>query len=357
MFNKAYNYFWEEVSMQRILVIRIDFLGDMICTTAFLHALKQRWPSAEIHVLANKYNRAALARNPDVSAVHTYVYSKQCDRNQQPGRLKGLLDRLALIWQLRRLRFDLLVIPNGGMNKNSIQFAKQLNVVDSRWHTPTSEFDDRNSDHIVNRPIRHEALSGFTLMPELNSVDINTLKLYIYPDPELQVKWQTELGEKKRPQVGFFVSNKAAQRRWSWEKWQQLALKLSDQADVIILYDPQEPPSEQQLAGIAGRPLFTPSVDEFVAAASQLDVVISADSAPVHISSALQIPVVALFESRPEKYLRWYPLTRHILLHAGPQVEDITVDAVETAALTLLDKNKIAKMGVIDAVSLDAASA
>ncbi|WP_145555449.1 glycosyltransferase family 9 protein [Yersinia canariae] len=326
--------------MQRILVIRIDFLGDMICTTALLHALKQRWPSAEIHVLANKYNRAALARNPDVSTVHTYVYSKQCERNQQPGRLKGLLDRLALIWQLRRLRFDLLIIPNGGMNKNSIQFAKQLNVVDSRWHTPASEFDDRNPDHVINRPIRHEALSGFALLPELNSVDINTLKLHIYPDPELQAKWQIELGKSGRPRVGLFVSNKAPQRRWSWEKWQQLALKLSDQAEIVILYDPNDPPSEQQLASIKGQSLLTPSVDEFVAAASQLDVVISADSAPIHISSALQIPVVALFESRPEKYLRWYPLTRHILLHEGLQVDDITVEAVETAARTLLIKKE-----------------
>lgn len=64
---------------------------------------------------------------------------------------------------------------------------------------------------------------------------------------------------------------------------------------------------------------------------------ISADSAPVHIGSALQIPVVALFESRPEKYLRWYPLgVRHVLVHAGPQVEDIHVDAVESAARSLL---------------------
>ncbi|RXA95834.1 MULTISPECIES: glycosyltransferase family 9 protein [Yersinia] len=323
--------------MQRILVIRIDFLGDMICTTALLHALKQRWPSAEIHVLANKYNREALARNPDISAVHTYVYSKQCERNQKSGRVKAIFDRLALIWQLRRLRFDLLVIPNGGMSKNSIQFAKQLNVADSRWHTHATEFDDRNPEHVANRPIHHEALSGFALLPELGSVNINKLKLSIYPDPQLQAKWQVELGEKNRPRVGLFVSNKSPQRRWSWEKWQQLAQNLSDQADIIILYDPKEPPSEHQLATIKGRHLSTPSVDDFVAAVSQLDVVISADSAPVHISSALQIPVVALFESRPEKYLRWYPLVRHVLLHMGPQVEDITVDAVETAARTLLD--------------------
>lgn len=176
--------------MQRILVIRIDFLGDMVCTTALLHALKQRWPAAEIHVLANKYNQSVLARNPDVSAVHTYVYSKQCERNQRPGRLMALFDRLALIWRLRRLGFDLLLIPNGGMNKNSIQFAKQLNVADRRWHTAETEFDDRNPEHVATRPIRHEALSGFALMPELGRVDIETLKLHVYPEPQLQAKWQ-----------------------------------------------------------------------------------------------------------------------------------------------------------------------
>lgn len=322
--------------MQRILVIRIDFLGDMVCTTALLHALKQRWPAAEIHVLANKYNQAVLARNPDVSAVHTYVYSKQCERNQKPGRITALFNRLALIRQLRRLRFDLLLIPNGGMNKNSIQFAKLLGVADSRWHTADSEFDDRNPEHVANRPIRHEALSGFALVPELESVDIETLKLHIYPAAQLQAKWRAELGEKNRPRIGLFISNKAPQRRWSMEKWQQLAQKLSDQADIVVLYDPTDPPSELQLAGFHGRCLLTPSVDEFVAAISLLDMVISADSSPVHVSSALQIPVVALFESRPEKYQRWYPLVRHALLHAGPQVEDITVDAVETAARSLL---------------------
>ncbi len=322
--------------MQRILVIRIDFLGDMVCTTALLHSLKQRWPAAEIHVLANKYNQAVLARNPAVSAVHNYVYSKQCERNQRSGRLAALLDRLALILRLRRLRFDLLLIPNGGMSKNSIQFAKQLNVVDCRWHTAESEFDDRNPDHIANRPIRHEVLAGFALMPELGRVNIEALKLHIYPDTKLQAKWRAELGKQKRPRVGLFISNKSSQRRWSGEKWQQLAQKLSDEAEMMILYDPLDPTSAQQLAGFNGQCLLTPCINEFVAAMSLLDLVISADSSPVHISSALQIPVVALFESRPEKYQRWYSLVRHVLLHAGPQVEDITVDAVETAARSLL---------------------
>lgn len=249
----------------------------------------------------------------------------------------ALFDRLALIWRLRRLGFDLLLIPNGGMNKNSIQFAKQLNVADRRWHTAETEFDDRNPEHVATRPIRHEALSGFALMPELGRVDIETLKLHVYPEPQLQAKWRADLGEKDRPRVGLFISNKSAQRRWSWDKWRQLALKLNAQAELLIFHDPAEQPSEQQLAGLTARCLSTPSTDDLMAAMSQLDLVISADSAPVHIGSALQIPVVALFESRPEKYLRWYPLgVRHVLVHAGPQVEDIHVDAVESAARSLL---------------------
>ncbi|MDN0123736.1 glycosyltransferase family 9 protein [Yersinia aleksiciae] len=330
--------------MQRILVIRIDFLGDMVCTTALIHALKLRWPHAEIHVLANKYNQSVLARNPDVATIHTYVYSKQCERNLLPGRFRAIFDRLALIWRLRHLGFDLLLIPNGGMNKNSIQFAKQLNVADRRWHTTETEFDDRNLEHVATRPIHHEALSGFALMCGSGQVDINSLKLNIYPEPQLQTKWRAALGEKGRPRIGLFISNKSTQRHWSWEKWRQLALKLNQQADLLIFHDPIEQPTEQQLAGLTARCLSTPSIDDLVAAMSQLDLVISADSAPVHISSALQIPVVALFESRPEKYLRWYPLgVRHVVVHAGPQVEDITVDAVASAARTLLitDDNPI----------------
>ena len=170
----------------RILVIRIDFLGDMLCTTAFLGALKQRWPDAELHVVANRYNAAALAGNPDVHTVHTYVYSRQCERNDRPGRMRAFFDRLRLVRRLRRLRFDLVVVPNGGMHRSSIQFARQLGVKDCRWHDADSEFDDRKPEHVASRPMCHEALSGFRLVPELGRTELEGLKLSVHPDRALQ---------------------------------------------------------------------------------------------------------------------------------------------------------------------------
>lgn len=79
------------------------------------------------------------------------------------------------------------------------------------------------------------------------------------------------------------------------------------------------------------------SVAELVAAASLLDAIVSADSAPVHLASALGVPVAALFEDRPEKYLRWHPLgVPHVILRAGPTVDAIGIDAVERAVRHLL---------------------
>ncbi len=325
--------------MKRILVIRIDFLGDMVCTTAFLHALKGRWPQAEIHVLASKYNRAVLERNPDVTAVHTYVYSKQCERNDRPGRLIAMIDRFKLVMRLRRFAFDLVVVPNGGMHKNSVRFARQLRAKAYRWHDATTEFDDRKPEHAANRPIRHEALSGFALMPEFAPVDAESLRLRVFPEPALKAKWTSELAPKRRPRVGFFVSNNAESRRWDVRKWRELAEALAAQADVVIFRDPGDARVLDSSVPSATRVVSPPTASDLIAAISLLDVVVSADSAPVHFASALGVPVVAMFEDRPEKYLRWHPLgVPHVLLHAGPKVDDISVASVADATGTLLDE-------------------
>jgi ADP-heptose:LPS heptosyltransferase len=330
-------------TMKRILVVRIDFLGDMVCTTPLLRRLKERWPGAEIHVLANKYNRAVLEGNPDVSVVHTYVYSKQFERNPRPGKINAIRDRLSLILRLRKQKFDLLVIPNGGMHKNSIQFARLLNAKTRRWHTADTEFDDRKPEHVASRPIRHEALSGFRIMPELGQVEPDELRLHVYPSSQLQAEWERKWGPKVKPRVGLFVSNKAAERRWDERKWCQLALELSERADVIIFNDPLDRDTEVYESVSAARRIVPATVPDLVAAMSLLDIAVSADSAPVHLAAALRLRVVALFEDRPEKYLRWHPLgVPHVLLRAGPTVDDIAVDAVEKAVTGLIAELRFA---------------
>jgi len=329
-------------SVKRILIIRIDFLGDMVCTTPLLHAIKARWSRAEIHVLASKYNSPVLVNNPSVSKVYHYVFSKHYEKNDRPGFLNYCKDRARLILTLRSMKFDLLVIPSGGMNKNAIRFARQLNIPDCRWHNSATEFDDRNNMHVANRTLVHEALSGFLLLPELDMPDIARLKLHVFPSQSRILSWQKILGDKNKPRVGFFVKNNSADRCWPLQKWQALSKALSEKCEIVVFNSPQkENAAARRESGHARwTEAATPTVSDLIAAMMHLDIVVSADSAPVHLASASGIPVVALFESRPEKYRRWHPIgVRYILLHEGRQVGDIACASVYAAVVKLLSEN------------------
>lgn len=329
----------DQKEIRRILVIRIDFLGDMICTTPLLQSLRSRWPQAEIHVLANKYNAHVLDNNNDIDEIHYYVYSKEHQKNLRPGFLNAIIDRIKLIVTLRKLKFDLLIIPNGGMNKSSIRFAKLLRVPDCRWHDADTEFDDRVQHHIDSRTMEHEAFSGFNLLPELAKPHPDRLHLRIYPRTDLITLWRKRLKNNSKPKIGLFVSNNSADRRWSWDKWQALTEKLAGTYEVIIFLAPRDHFSFSWMNGDNVLRVTTSTVADLAAAMTHLNLIVSADSAPVHFASALQIPVVALFESRPEKYKRWYPIgVKHILLHEGKQVKDISVKSVSSAVEQLVSE-------------------
>jgi heptosyltransferase-3 len=60
----------------RILFIRRDNIGDLICTTPAFRAVRGAFPHARIGVLVNTYNADALLGNPDVDDVFVYEKAK-----------------------------------------------------------------------------------------------------------------------------------------------------------------------------------------------------------------------------------------------------------------------------------------
>src|SRR5258708_11081581 len=92
----------------RFLVIRRDNIGDLVCTTPLLFALRERFPRAHIAALVNTYNEAVLERNPAVDAV--YAYEKGKHRGRGRSFLSVHLDRLRPIMKLRKERFNYAIL-------------------------------------------------------------------------------------------------------------------------------------------------------------------------------------------------------------------------------------------------------
>ncbi|MSQ55565.1 MAG: lipopolysaccharide heptosyltransferase family protein, partial [Betaproteobacteria bacterium] len=93
----------------KVLVIKRDKLGDLLLTTPLLAHLKASRPDAQAHLLANDYNAWVVAGNRSIDRLWVYK------RVRHGGRvsLSAALDWLRQTWQLRRERYDWVIVANG----------------------------------------------------------------------------------------------------------------------------------------------------------------------------------------------------------------------------------------------------
>ena len=84
---------------QRILLIQTAKIGDYICTTPLVRALRQRYPEAALSLLVHPVNEPLARHQPGGAQVLTLP----------GGRIRGLAGRLALYRLLRNGRFDTTV--------------------------------------------------------------------------------------------------------------------------------------------------------------------------------------------------------------------------------------------------------
>ena len=81
--------------MQRILVVNVNWLGDVIFSSPVFKALKEAYPQAHISCMAVPRVRDVLESIPFIDEIITY---------DEKGRHRSPIAKLKLIMQLRRKR-------------------------------------------------------------------------------------------------------------------------------------------------------------------------------------------------------------------------------------------------------------
>ncbi len=106
----------------RILVIRRDNIGDLVCTLPMIRRLRERYPDAWIGALVTRYNAEVLHDNPDLDAVFAYTKSKHLMQGE--SRLGALWQRLRVLWRLRHADLDLVLLPASGSQASAQRMAR-----------------------------------------------------------------------------------------------------------------------------------------------------------------------------------------------------------------------------------------
>jgi heptosyltransferase III len=303
----------------RILVIRRDNIGDLVCTTPLFDGLRRAQPNAFIAALVNTYNAEVLARNPALDAV--YVYEKL--KHRKESLISNLRARARLSSELRRAKFDYVIVP--AATPRALRLARSLSPREIITPPPIS--DDR----------RHEVERTYALGETLG-VSGTPGPMRVFPDPKVQEDIKLHIGT--GPFVAVHISARRPAQRWPLERYAQLISVLRNRAKVLLLWapgakkDPRHPGDDDdaQLLKSHGVVLLpTPDLATLIAALSFADRMVCPDGGAMHIAAALGKPIVALFGDSPRDRWRPWAVEHRIASTASRNVADLAVVDVLSA--------------------------
>ena len=328
----------------RILVIRRDNIGDLVCTTPLIFALRQRYPEAHIAALVNTYNEAVLAGNPAVDAVHAY------EKGKHRGRARSLIsvyaDRMRLIARLRRQRFDYAILATPGFAPRSLRLAR---LIAARHVLGYADHGRKHARLDIALPYdagngAHEVEQVFALLKALD-IDGPPPAPRVFAQAEERRSVEQELARlgDGAPLLGVHISARKPSQQWSADNFASLirAIAARRKARFLLLWAPGDPdnprhPGDDNKARTVARmcpglPMLlcpTTTLPRLIAALSLCDVVVCADGGAMHLAAGLGKRILCFFgDSGPERWRPWG--VRHELLQ--PPSRDLKDLSVEEA--------------------------
>ena len=302
----------------RILIVRRDNIGDLVCTTPLIDALRARYPEGWIGALVNTYNAEVLARNPALDAVHAYEKLK----HRRGGLLMTVFGTMKLMSQLRAQRMDAVLVPAATPRALRIAASLRPKRVIAAGTTPGSG--------------RHEVEVSFSLGATLGVTGAPG-PLRVYPDPARAEALKRALAIEK-DFVAVHISARRPAQRWPAERYAELVTELQKTVPVLLLWapgpadDPRHPGDDAMAREVARRAdcmtLPTPDLATLIAALSLARRVICPDGGAMHLAAALGKPIVALFGDSPVERWRPWGVPHRIVRLESRSLADLPVSAV-----------------------------
>ncbi|RMG43109.1 MAG: lipopolysaccharide heptosyltransferase family protein [Acidobacteria bacterium] len=312
----------------RILVVRLNYrMGNLLLVTPALHALARRWPRARIFVLCGDRYASLLRGNPDVHEIWPLPRPRY-------GTLGTIVRYLR---QLRRTPFD-LAIDGGRGGSLTGALAVRLSAAPLTVGGDGTPYAPLFSLRAPPPPAGSHRIEGLLGMLRLVGVEGVDPRMWVHLDRS-ERRWAAErfaaYGLAGTRVVGLNVGARG-DKRWPFDRFLELAGLLRRRPDVrcLLFVGPEEERRFREASGglpegIVCDRTFDPR--RFAALLERCDVVVSADTGPMHLAAAVGTPVVALF--RRDNVEEFRPLGRgHRVLHdpSGPEVEAVRRAVCET---------------------------
>ena len=286
----------------RILVIRLDLLGDLMLSVPAIRAVRRRWPRAELTALVLPYTAPLLGHFPEVDRVITF------DPNRlRPSGTPWLpavwADLLGVVRRLRASRFDLALAlygPWAGLLAY-LSGARFRVGYGAESHPKFFHLSLPGRRYLVRR---HEAEYTLAVAAAVGAPP-GPQDYSLEPQPEASARVETKLAQlgvpAGMPLIGVQVgAANGWAKQWYPDKWAAAAGEIARRwgAAVVFTGTARERPLAEAVRTRLGGPAWNlageTDIPELVALLGRLSLFLSGDTGPMHLATALGVPTVAL---------------------------------------------------------------
>jgi len=289
-------------TIKRILVRGPNWLGDAVMCEPALRGLRKLFPDVQIALLVKPAVADLFVGHPALTRVLTY---------DTKGRHAGLSGKWALAGQLRRQGFDLAVLFQNAFEAAFLTF---LAGVPRRYGYATDGRSLLLSDPVAapdRRTLVHQVRYYWELLKPLGLTgDPSAPELVVFPEEEQAMAGRFAQGGLTATDVVVGInpgSTYGGAKRWLPERFAEVTERLcrtiresrEQQVSVVIFGAKGEEHLGQEIAArLSSRSLVlsgATTIRELMAAVKRCAMLLTNDTGPMHIASAFQVPVVAIF--------------------------------------------------------------
>ncbi|MCK9419412.1 MAG: lipopolysaccharide heptosyltransferase II [Nitrospirae bacterium] len=334
------------MEMQKVLFFKPGAIGDLLHTFPALKALRKKFPAAHVTVVVSPGLEPLVQGTPDADRVQVF------DKAKLKRHLKDFIE---FGWRLRNERYDLFIDMQPSLRSmvlRRLSGARQVLVYQKQKRSGVGERRLHAADNFLE-----------TLRPLGIDIPVDSIELQVAPELLANIDrfLTTRNIDADRPLIALNCGVGAARpaRNWFPERFASLADRLIDELDAQVIFVGGNEDRELVLSVLADMKNKAVSaagdlsILESAALLARCSCLVSADTGPLHLATAVQTPVVGLFGSTDPR--RTGPIGRghHVILKGLACVPceekqcllgtracmaDITVDEVFNAVKRVVGK-------------------
>ena len=279
-------------NIKKIVVTRLQNMGDIVMTTPILYRLKQLYPAAELIFITRPQAIAVAQRLPFIDQVLAFPDEKPISAQWAAYKAFKGADLAFLMDNTHRIA--VLACVAGAKRRVGMTHKRKIYLTDPVPWTREMDFT-------------FDPVTFGTMLKDTTGIDVMTAPgwdKYFFPEAtDAEKKHIEQIAQANgldltKPYIAFAMYTGGKEKNWPEESWRELWARLGKKYQVQVVHT-DSMASKMQMSDNVINLSGKTSIYEYGYLVKRASLVMSGCSGPMHIGRAMGTPTIGLYGPTP----------------------------------------------------------